>query len=115
MGVCIVAGVAERYVIGVDIGGTKLLAAAFYTDLAVSHRTNRPWLGLRQAELLEMTADAVSHIRSTVGEVAAVGFGLPCTFDRRTGIAVQAVPLPLRDLPFAAVMQERLGLPVFAD
>jgi glucokinase len=115
MGVCIVAGVAERYVIGVDIGGTKLLAAAFDSDLAVSHRTNRPVLGLDQVELLEMIADAVTHIRTTVGEVAAVGFGLPCTFDRRTGIAVQAVHLPLRDLPFAAVMQERLGLPVFAD
>jgi glucokinase len=115
MGVCIVAGVAERYVIGVDIGGTKLLAAAFDSDLAVSHRTNRPVLGLDQVELLEMIADAVTHIRTTVGEVAAVGFGLPCTFDRRTGIAVQAVHLPLRDLPFAAVMQERLELPVFAD
>jgi glucokinase len=62
-----------------------------------------------------MIADAVTHIRTTLGDVAAVGFGLPCTFDRRTGIAVQAVHLPLRDLPFAAVLQERLGLPVFAD
>lgn len=109
------AGVAERYVIGVDIGGTKLLAGAFDSDLAVSHRTNRPVLGLDQVELLEMIADAVTHIRTTLGDVAAVGFGLPCTFDRRTGIAVQAVHLPLRDLPFAAVMQERLGIPVFAD
>jgi glucokinase len=115
MGVCIVAGVAERYVIGVDIGGTKMLAGAFDSELAVSHRTNRPVLGLDQVELLEMIADAVTHIRTTRGDVAAVGFGLPCTFDRRSGIAVQAVHLPLRDLPFAAVMQERLGLPVFAD
>jgi glucokinase len=110
-----VAGVAERYVIGVDIGGTKLLAGAFDADLQVSHRTNRPVLGLDQLELLEMIADAVMHIRATVGHVDAVGFGLPCTFDRRSGVAVQAVHLPLRDLPFAAVMQERLGLRVFAD
>jgi glucokinase len=110
-----VAGVAERYVIGVDIGGTKLLAAAVDSDLAVSHRTNRPVLGLDQVELLEMIVDAVTHIRTAVGHVDAVGFGLPCTFDRRTGIAVQAVHLPLRDLAFCSVMQERLGLPVFAD
>jgi glucokinase len=110
-----VAGVAERYVIGVDIGGTKLLAGAFDSDLAVSHRTNRPVLGLDQDELLAMIADAVDQIRTEVGEVAAVGFGLPCTFDRRTGVAVQAVHLPVRDLPFATVMRERLGVPVFAD
>jgi glucokinase len=110
-----VAGVAERYVIGVDIGGTKLLAGAFDSDLGVSHRTNRPVLGLDQVELLEMIADAVAQIRTAVGEVAAVGFGLPCTFDRRTGVAVQAVHLPVRDLAFAAVMEERLGLPVYAD
>jgi glucokinase len=110
-----VAGVAERYVIGVDIGGTKLLAGAFDAELAASHRTNRPVLGLDQVELLDMIADAVAQIRTAVGDVAAVGFGMPCTFDRRTGVAVQAVHLPVRDLPFAAVMEERLGLPVFAD
>ena len=109
------AGVAERYVIGVDIGGTKLLAGAFDADLTVSHRTNRPVLGLDQVELLEMIADAVAHIRTSVGRVDAVGFGIPCTFDRRTGIAVQAVHLPLRDIAFTEVMSERLGLPVFAD
>jgi glucokinase len=110
-----VAGVDERYVIGVDIGGTKLLAGAFDSELRASHRTNRPVLGLDQVELLEMIADAVTHIRTAVGQVDAVGFGIPCTFDRRTGVAVQAVHLPLRDLRFREVMQERLGIPVAAD
>ena len=109
------AGVAERYVIGVDIGGTKLLAGAVDTGGAVSHRTNRPVLGLEQGELLDMIADAVAQIRTAVGSVEAVGFGIPCTFDRRTGVAVQAVHLPLRDLAFASLMSERLGVPVVAD
>lgn len=107
---------AERYVIGVDIGGTKLLAGAIDAHGAVSHRTNRPVLGLDQVELLDMIVDAVEHIRTGVGgAVEAVGFGIPCTFDRRTGVAVQAVHLPLRDLPFARVVSERLGVPVVAD
>jgi glucokinase len=110
-----VAGVAERYVIGVDIGGTKLLAGAIDAQGAVTHRTNRPVLGLDQTELLDMIVDAVEHIRTEAGEVAAVGFGIPCTFDSRTGLAVQAVHLPLRDLPFAQIMSDRLGLPVVAD
>ncbi len=61
---CKVAGVAERYVIGVDIGGTKLLAGAVDAERTVSHRTNRPVLGLDQTELLDMIVDAVEHIRT---------------------------------------------------
>src|SRR3954468_7362434 len=116
MGAGKVAGVAEGCVIGVDLGGTKLLAGAVGADLAVHHRTNRPALGLDQMELVEMIAHAVEGVRRSVGdEVAGVGFGIPCTFDARTGLAVQAVNLPLRDIRFADVMAERLELPVVVD
>jgi glucokinase len=111
-----VAGVAEGCVIGVDLGGTKLLAGAVDQDGTVHHRTNRPALGLDQLELVEMVAHAVEGVRRSVGvEVEAVGFGIPCTFDARTGLAVQAVNLPLRDIRFADVMAERLELPVVVD
>src|SRR3954471_3741496 len=111
-----VAGVAEGHVIGVDLGGTKLLAGAVGADLAVIHRTNRPVLGLTQDELVQMVADAVEEIRTAVdGPIDAVGFGIPCTFDNRTGMAVQAVNVPLKDIAFGEVMAERLGMPVVVD
>jgi glucokinase len=111
-----VAGVVERGVIGVDLGGTKLLAGAVDADLAVHHRTNRPVLGLDQGGLVQMVADAVEEVRTAVGGgIEAVGFGIPCTFDRRTGMAIQAVNLPLRDIAFHEVMASRLGLPVMVD
>ena len=110
------AGVAAGCVIGVDLGGTKLLAGAVDADLAVHHRTNRPALGLEQMELVEMVVHAVEGVRTAVGgDVSAVGFGIPCTFDARTGMAVQAVNLPLHDIRFADVMAERLELPVVVD
>jgi glucokinase len=63
-----------------------------------------------------MIAHAVEGVRTAVGGVVeAVGFGIPCTFDTRTGMAVQAVNLPLHDLRFAEVMAERLELPVVVD
>src|SRR5829696_4868437 len=111
-----VAGVAEGCVIGVDLGGTKLLAGAVDPDGTVHHRTNRPARGLDQLELVEMVAHAVESLRrSAGGEVSGVGFGIPCTFDARTGIAIQAVNLPLHDIRFADVMAERLELPVVVD
>ena len=71
-----VAGVVESGVIGVDLGGTKLLAGAVDADLAIHHRTNRPIYGLSQDGLVQMIADAVQEIRTAVGGgIEAVGFG----------------------------------------
>jgi glucokinase len=105
-----------RRAIGVDMGGTKLLAGAVDADLGVHHRTQRLLTGLDQSALLDTVVDAVLETRAAAGaEIAAVGFGIPCTFDQRTGIAVNSVHLPLLDVAFADVMAERLGLPVFVD
>src|SRR4051812_14925990 len=98
------AGVAEGCVIGVDLGGTKPLAGAVEPGGAVRRRTNRAGLGLGQVELVEVGAHAVEGVRRAVGgEVEAVGFGIPCTFASRTGLAVQAVNLPLHDIRFADI------------
>jgi glucokinase len=103
-------------VVGVDLGGTKLLAGAVGTDLAVHHRAHRQALGLDQAALLDTIAAGVEEARDAAGEeVVAVGFGIPCTIDRRTGVAVYSTHLPIVDLPFGSLMSERLGLPVSVD
>jgi glucokinase len=108
--------VPARFTIGVDLGGTKLLAGAVSSDLAVHHRALRPADGLDQAALVESCVQAVEEARAAVpGEVVGVGFGIPCLIDQRTGIAVMAVNLPLHDIPFRDVMTERLGLPVAVD
>ncbi len=105
-----------RRTIGVDMGGTKLLAGAVDARLGVHHRAQRSVTGLDQSALLDITVDAVQEVREVAGaEVAAVGFGIPCLIDQRSGTAVVAVNLPLTNLPFADVMTERLGLPVFVD
>ncbi|MBV9310276.1 MAG: ROK family protein [Solirubrobacterales bacterium] len=106
---------AGRRTIGVDIGGTKLLAGALDPTLGVHHRTRRRVTGLDQPALLDAVVDAVQETHEAIGEVEAVGFGIPCLIDQRTGIATMAVNLPLAQIPFGAVMAERLGLPVFVD
>jgi glucokinase len=108
--------VTARFAIGVDLGGTKLLAGAVGPDLSVHHRARRPVYGLDQAALVEACVTAVEEAAEAVdGEVSSVGFGIPCLIDQRTGTAVMAVHLPLLDIPFRDVMAERLGLPVVVD
>lgn len=105
-----------RRAIGVDLGGTKLLAGAVDSGLGVHHRVTRSVTGLDSGALLEVVIAAVSEVGEAVGgEVEAVGFGIPSLIDRRSGIARVAINLPLVDVPFADIMAERLGLPVFVD
>lgn len=98
------------------MGGSKLLAGAVDPELSVHGRTQRALIGLDQAAVLDIAVEAVEEVRAiSDAEVAAVGFGIPCTIDQRTGRAVMAANLPLADIMFGDVMGERLGLPVFVD
>jgi glucokinase len=111
--------VSTGCVIGVDLGGTKLLAGAVDPALNVHHRATRSSRGSSQEAILESIVAAVREIRdaieATSGTVEAVGIGIPCLIDQERGIAVMAVNLPLADLPFRDLMMERIGLPVFVD
>ena len=103
-------------VIGVDLGGTKLLAGAVDADLNVHHRAHRPAAGEDRAALLDRVVEAVHEAIAAAGsEVLGVGFGIPSLIDQERGIAVSTVHLPIADLPFRDLMAERLGLPVFVD
>jgi glucokinase len=111
--------VSTGCVIGVDLGGTKLLAGAVDPALNVHHRATRSSRGSDQAGVLDTVVGAVREVRDALegasGTVEAVGIGIPCLIDFERGMAVMAVNLPIADLPFRDVMAERLGLPVFVD
>jgi glucokinase len=108
--------VSGQCVIGVDLGGTKVIAGAVDAQLRVHQRAQRPAFSEDQKMVLDRVVEAVAEVRdSTPFEVVAVGFGIPCLMDRKRGIAVMAVNLPLADIDFQAVMSERLGLPAFVD
>jgi glucokinase len=105
-----------RRIIGVDVGGSKLLAGAVDTDFFVHRRVQRSVSGLDQSSLLRVIADAVQEARELAGgEVEALGLSIPARFDPRSGRAIASVSFPLGDVPIADVMAERLGLPVVVD
>ncbi|HEV2821110.1 MAG TPA: ROK family protein [Solirubrobacteraceae bacterium] len=107
---------AAGSVIGVDLGGTKLLAGALDGDLDVHHRAHRTARGLEQAELLECIVDAVGEaVRAAHQPVHGVGLGIPSLVDRTRGTSAHSVHLPLRGVPVREVMAQRLRLPVWVD
>jgi glucokinase len=96
-------------VIGVDIGGTKVLAGVVDADGQVYETVERPTVTTSQAALLEEIADLVESLPQE--GVQAVGFGIPTRIDHARGVALGSVNIPLRDAPFREWMSERLGLP----
>ena len=103
-------------VIGVDLGGTKVLAGAVDAQLGVHHRAYRLAAGASRPAVLETVIEAVQEAADAVDEpIEAVGFGIPSLIDQERGVAVTTVHLPITDVPFRALMAERLGLPVALD
>jgi glucokinase len=101
-------------VIGVDVGGTKILAGVLDLDGAVLERREVPTPTDSQEALLDRLVEAVQALPPD--GVEAVGFGVPSRIDQATGDTLGgAVNLPLGEVPFRDFMRERLGLPVAVD
>jgi glucokinase len=101
--------------IGVDLGGTKALVGVVDSECRVLYRSTVPSAGLEQEDLLAMLEREMLSAREKHPDVVAAGLGIPCTIDRRRGVAVLAVNLELADVPVRDLMSERLGLPVSLD
>ncbi|MDP2711423.1 MAG: ROK family protein, partial [Solirubrobacteraceae bacterium] len=110
---------ATGCVIGVDLGGTKLLAGAVDPALNVHHRATRSARASDANAVIETVVAAVGEIRDAIegqsGSVDAVGIGIPCLIDAARGVAVMSTHLPLAGVAVRDLVAERLGLPVFVD
>jgi glucokinase len=96
-----------KRVIGVDVGGTKILAGIVDESGHVGHRRERPTNTESQEALIEELALAVEDVLDD--SVAAIGFGLPSRIDAASGHVDDSVNIPLRDVPLRDLMSERLG------
>ncbi|MEI6446825.1 MAG: ROK family protein [Actinomycetes bacterium] len=110
------AGDPTGPVIGVDLGGTKVLIGAVDPDLAIRTRVRREVRDLSRQDLLDVLVAAVEEARGGIAEEPlAVGVGVPATVSPRTGRTWGSTHLPIADLSIAEVLGERIGLPVFVD
>jgi glucokinase len=100
-----------KRVIGVDLGGTKILAGIVFADGRVERRREHATPVTSQDDLLAGLDAAVEELLDE--EVVAIGFGIPSPIDQRSGRAQQAVNIPLdATVDFRGRMAERFGLPV---
>ncbi len=107
-----VIGVKPR-VIGVDLGGTKILAGLLDAEGHVLERHEQPTPTGSQEELLRAIEDAVQAVFAD--GVAALGFGIPSVIDRRSGLSLDSINIPLADVALGEVLGERFGIPAAVE
>lgn len=116
---------SERYIIGVDLGGTNIVIGAMPTDgsrqLAVHSIPTRADLGAdgvvaRIAELIEQViAETCEATGTTRASFLGVGIGSPGPLDRERGLVIFTPNLGWRDFPLRDRVQDAVRLPATLD
>jgi len=101
------------HAIGVDLGGTKILAGVVARDGSIVRRHERPTPQDSQESVVRELEAAVAELVDD--EIAALGFGAPSPIDQVSGVVVECVNLPLRDFALRDHMRRRFGLPTGID
>ncbi len=101
--------------VGVDVGGTKILALVVNGDGEVLGRHKEPTRqnGTPLADQIVAAVDgALNNAALKAKDLAAIGLAVPGVVDSRTGRFVTAPNLVIDDPEVAKRVQERLGIPV---
>jgi len=113
----------DRWIIGVDIGGTNLVVGAVAVDgggmQALRHIPTLPEQGgeavvARTVELARGVIEQVSS-RNPDADIVGVGIGSPGPLDRRTGVVLKTPNLGWENFPVRDLVADGLGLPATLD
>jgi glucokinase len=101
--------VSDR-IIGVDVGGTKVAAAALDGG-----ELSDPVVVPTDTSGTEVLLDQLEELVRSFGDASAVGIAVPSVIDWESGSARFSVNIPLAGVPLRSVLGERLGIPVSVD
>jgi len=105
--------VEALHAIGVDLGGTKILAGVVARDGSVLRRHERATSLESQDALAAELATAIAEVMDD--DVAAIGLGVPGPLNLEDGRTYDMVNLPFHDFPLREYIATRFGLPVGLD
>lgn len=112
-------GKAE-YVVGVDFGGTKILAGVFDGSLECHGNAKISTKAQRGApavieRIARCVQDAVDEADLNLKQVRGVGLGAPGAVDQHSGTVIFAPNLDWREVALKKELEDHLGVPVFVE
>ncbi len=97
-------------VIGLDVGGTKILSGLVDREGSVLAEHEVPSPDGSEEVVRAALDEAVEALLDE--RVSAIGYGIPANLERGTGRILRAMNLPLDDVDLVARSRERFGFPV---
>jgi len=114
------AAAKTDYFVGVDLGGTKILAGVFDDKLNCLGRTKMSTKSERGAEEVierigRCARDVVDECDLDFKQVRALGVGAPGAVDPETGRVIFAPNLQWQDVPLKKLIEKQLGVTVAVE
>jgi glucokinase len=110
-----------EYIVGVDLGGTKILSGVFKNSLEsigtakVSTKSQRGVEAVVE-RIARCVEDAVDEADLSMKQVAGVGIGAPGAVDFASGTVIFAPNMEgWKDVPLKKDLEKALGVPVFVE
>ena len=111
----------KDYVVGVDLGGTKILAGVFSNSMKCLGKVKTSTKALRGPEavverIARCVQDAVDECDLKLDQVRGIGLGAPGAVDPEKGEVIFAPNLPdWHDVPLKKLLEKELKVPVFLE
>lgn len=110
----------KKYVIGVDLGGTKITTAiSDLTGEIIEKTTLATGSALGEEVVLSRIFDSISMVleASKISEqdVRAIGIGAPGPLDSEKGIIITTPNLPFKNYNLVKPIEERFGIKTYLD
>ncbi|MCX8065500.1 MAG: ROK family protein [Candidatus Hydrogenedentes bacterium] len=108
----------EKYYVGVDIGGTKILAILVNSKFEVIAREKKKtkvWVKgaqpeIRIVETIKSVLDSVDNLK-----IEGIGLGVPGPVDHKNGVVVTTPNIGLENFPLGDIISEEFSVPSAVD
>jgi glucokinase len=102
--------------VGFDLGGTKMLAAAFNADFRLVGRRRRKTKGAEGAKaglerIVETIRDALAEANLADQRLAGIGVGCPGNIDLEKGIVIDSANLSWKNFPIGEALEKEFKCP----
>jgi len=111
---------SKSYALGIDLGGTKTLAAVIDLSdgsvVASARKRTRAERGqdFVSQRTIELATAAITAAKlPDDAELLAIGVGAAGQIDRKAGVVLDAPNLGVRNMPLGTILNKRFNLPVF--
>ena len=108
----------KKYSIGVDLGGTKILAGIVEKQTGkvvfeVKNKTKKEKGNKKiTAKIIETLEELLNSSDIPREEISSIGLGLAGQVDREKGILINAVNLDCKDLNIKEILEQKFSIPV---